>query len=171
MHQSGIGQIEGSVLISENFFFKPNGTSAIVGVLSQLPFEPGDSVEILMSAGGQVKANKEIIDSALHPAWRESALGVTVRRNLSPDSSTKVFSDSMLASLRRLETPYLGSYWNVADLDEPDPQRAFWGENYGRLYEVKRKWDPDGLFIVRMGVGSEDWDDKGICRVREPRQL
>jgi hypothetical protein len=77
----------------------------------------------------------------------------------------------MLASLRRLETPYLGSYWNVADPDEPDPQRAFWGENYGRLYEVKRKWDPDGLFIVRIGVGSEDWDDEGICRVREPRQL
>ncbi|KAL3445133.1 FAD-binding domain-containing protein [Aspergillus insuetus] len=169
MHQSGIGQIEGSVLISENFFFKPKGTAEIVGALSQLPFEPGDSVEILMSAGGQVKANKDIVDSALHPAWRESALGVTVRRNLSPDSSMKVFSDSMLSSLRTLESPYLGSYWNVADPDEPESQRAFWGENYDRLYEVKQKWDPDGLFIVRMGVGSEDWDEEGICRVREPR--
>jgi hypothetical protein len=99
MHQSGIGQIEGSVLISENLFFKSNGTSEIVGVLSQLHFEPGDSVEILMSAGGQVKANKDLTDSALHPAWRESALGVTVRRNLSPHSSIKVFSDSMLSSL------------------------------------------------------------------------
>ncbi|KAL2846481.1 FAD-binding domain-containing protein [Aspergillus pseudodeflectus] len=150
MHQSGIGQIEGSVLISENLFFKPDGTSEIVGALAQLHFQPGDSVEILMSAGGQVKANKDTIHSALQPAWRESALGVTIRRNLSPDSPIKIFGDSMLSSLRGLESPYLGSYWNVADPDEPEPQRAFWGTNYGRLYGIKQKWDPDGLFIIPL---------------------
>ncbi|KAJ0422716.1 FAD-binding domain-containing protein [Aspergillus carlsbadensis] len=169
MHQSGIGQIEGSVFISEKFFFQQNGPSEIVRTLSNLAFEPGDSVEILMSAGGQVKSNKELIDSALNPAWRESALGVSIRRNLSPDSSVKVFSGDMMASLRGIESPALGSYLNVADPHQPDPGTAFWGANYERLYVVKRRWDPDGLFIVRLGVGSEDWDEEGLCRVREPR--
>lgn len=28
---------------------------------------------------------------------------------------------------------------------EPDWESAFWGENYSRLLEIKRKYDPDQL--------------------------
>ncbi|KAL3456221.1 hypothetical protein BJX64DRAFT_48084 [Aspergillus heterothallicus] len=169
MHTSGIGQVEGSVLISEKLFLRPNGTSELVQLLSRLQLKPGDSVEILMSAGGRVKANRDVIDSALLPAWRDSALLVTIRRNLPPDSTTKRMRNSQLPFLRGLEDSYMGSYLNVADPDEPGFRNAFWGENYGRLYEVKERWDPDGLFVVGMGVGSEDWDEEVICRVQQPR--
>jgi hypothetical protein len=30
---------------------------------------------------------------------------------------------------------------------------------------VKRKYDPDGLFFVRHGVGSEEWSDDGFTRL------
>jgi hypothetical protein len=30
---------------------------------------------------------------------------------------------------------------------------------------VKRKYDPDGLFIVHHGVGSEDWSADGNTRL------
>ena len=52
-------------------------------------------------------------------------------------------------------TPGAGAYLNEADYFEPDWQRSFWGENYPRLLEIKRKFDPDGLFSCHHCVGSE----------------
>lgn len=46
----------------------------------------------------------------------------------------------------------------------------FWGiDNYNTLLEVKEKWDPEGLFVCRQCVGSESWDEGGMCRI-PPRQ-
>jgi hypothetical protein len=61
--------------------------------------------------------------------------------------------------------PDTGAYLNEADAHEADFQTSFWGENYERLYEIKQQWDPSGLFISRVGVGSEDWDDAGLCKL------
>lgn len=55
-----------------------------------------------------------------------------------------------------------GSYVNETNYFEPDWQRAFWGENYARLSEIKRRYDPDGLFFVHHGVGSEAWSADGF---------
>ncbi|RAH51121.1 FAD-binding domain-containing protein [Aspergillus brunneoviolaceus CBS 621.78] len=165
LNGGGYGLVEGSVLISEDLFFSPNGTSHIMNVLSHLEYIVGDSVEILMSVGGQVKANKDVIESALLPGWREAELLLTIRRTLPPTSLTKTMVNSQLPFVRALQVPSLGVYYNVVDIEQPDSRRAFWGDNYERLYAVKQRWDPDGLFIVRMGVGSEDWDEEGICRV------
>lgn len=67
--------------------------------------------------------------------------------------------------LKSLEPGKMGAYVNEVDSHEPDFQESLWGENYERLYEIKQEWDPRGLFIVRLGVGSKDWDDAGLCRV------
>jgi len=57
------------------------------------------------------------------------------------------------------------SYLNEADAREPNFQRTFFGDNYERLSLIKRIYDPEDLFIVRAGVGSERWDDDGLCIV------
>ncbi|RAH82826.1 FAD-binding domain-containing protein [Aspergillus japonicus CBS 114.51] len=165
LNGGGYGLVEGSVLISEDIFFSPNGTSHIMDVLSHLEYIVGDSVEILMSVGGQVKANKAVIDSALLPGWREAELLLTIRRALPPTSLTKSMVNSQLPFVRALQVPSLGVYYNVVDIEQPNSRQALWGDNYERLYAIKQRCDPEGLFIVRMGVGSEDWDDEGICRV------
>jgi hypothetical protein len=67
--------------------------------------------------------------------------------------------------LKSLEPGKMGAYLNEADSQEPNFQQSFWGDNYARLYAIKQKWDTLGLFIVRRGVGSEDWDDDGLCRL------
>jgi FAD/FMN-containing dehydrogenase len=51
--------------------------------------------------------------------------------------------------------PDAGTYSNEADFFEPDWQHSFWGGNYSRLLEVKRKYDPTNLFRVHHGVGSD----------------
>ena len=58
-----------------------------------------------------------------------------------------------------------GAYSNEADPNEPNFQTTFFGPNYARLSVIKKKYDPAGLFIVRAGVGSEEWDIAGMCRV------
>ena len=64
----------------------------------------------------------------------------------------------------RAAAPDTGSYVNECDYFQPDWQRAFWGTNYPRLREIKQRYDPEGLFIVHHGVGSEDWSADGFTR-------
>ncbi|HET7834759.1 MAG TPA: FAD-dependent oxidoreductase, partial [Variovorax sp.] len=65
--------------------------------------------------------------------------------------------------LRRL-VPQPGSYLSESNYFEPDWQRSFWGGNYPRLLAVKERYDPDGLFFVHHGVGSERWSADGFTR-------
>jgi hypothetical protein len=60
--------------------------------------------------------------------------------------------------------PQPGSYVSESDFFERDWQRSFWGPNYPRLAAVKKRSDPDGLFFVHHGVGSEEWSADGFTR-------
>jgi FAD/FMN-containing dehydrogenase len=61
--------------------------------------------------------------------------------------------------------PDAGSYVSESDFFERNWQTAFWGTNYPHLREVKRTYDPEGLFFVHHGVGSEEWSADGFVRV------
>ncbi|MBV9249451.1 MAG: FAD-binding oxidoreductase [Acetobacteraceae bacterium] len=61
--------------------------------------------------------------------------------------------------------PNAGSYVSEAAFTDSDWQRRSFGDNYPRLSEVKRRYDPDGLFITHHGVGSEEWSTDGFTRV------
>jgi FAD/FMN-containing dehydrogenase len=60
--------------------------------------------------------------------------------------------------------PGAGAYVSESDYFQRDWQAAFWGKNYARLAAVKQKYDPDGLFFVHHGVGSEAWSEDGFTR-------
>lgn len=60
--------------------------------------------------------------------------------------------------------PRAGAYVSESNYFQPDWQTAYWGSNYTRLLAAKRKYDPDGLFTVHHGVGSEDWSADGFTR-------
>ena len=61
--------------------------------------------------------------------------------------------------------PGAGAYVSESDYFQSDWQTAFWGTNYARLAAAKRKYDPQGLFFVHHGVGSEAWSADGFTRV------
>jgi len=61
--------------------------------------------------------------------------------------------------------PDAGSYVSESDYFLHDWQQKFWGSHYTKLAAVKRKYDPDGLFFVHHGVGSEAWSADGFSRL------
>jgi FAD/FMN-containing dehydrogenase len=61
--------------------------------------------------------------------------------------------------------PNAGAYVSESDYFQREWQTAFWGANYPRLAAVKQKYDPDGLFFVHHGVGSEAWSADGFTRL------
>jgi FAD/FMN-containing dehydrogenase len=71
--------------------------------------------------------------------------------------------DAAIAALR-VCAPQAGAYVNECDFFQPDWQHAFWGGHYPRLLQVKRRYDPSGLFTVHHGVGSEAWSEDGFSR-------
>ena len=71
-----------------------------------------------------------------------------------------------MAALRQV-APDMGAYINEADPNEPNFQQAFWGENYPRLLEIKRRVDPNDVLWCKPCVGNERWKEVGdlLCKV------
>jgi hypothetical protein len=72
--------------------------------------------------------------------------------------------DQATQILRQL-APNSGSYVSESNYFNPHWQQEFWGGNYAKLQAVKKQYDPDGLFFVHHGVGSEEWSADGFVRV------
>jgi FAD/FMN-containing dehydrogenase len=73
--------------------------------------------------------------------------------------------DRATAELKRI-VPDAGSYVSESNFFNERWQMAYWGSNYQRLRAIKDKYDPDGLFFVHHGVGSEDWSADGFVHTR-----
>jgi hypothetical protein len=58
-----------------------------------------------------------------------------------------------------------GAYVSESNFFEEGWQQAYWGSNYPRLAKIKRKYDPEGLFVVHNGVGSEQWSADGFTKL------
>ncbi|MGH7934847.1 MAG: FAD-dependent oxidoreductase [Candidatus Binataceae bacterium] len=72
--------------------------------------------------------------------------------------------DRSMSQLRAL-VPDPGSYVSESNYFEKGWQHSYWGSNYPRLAEIKRKYDPDGLFFVHNGVGSDQWSADGFTKL------
>jgi hypothetical protein len=62
----------------------------------------------------------------------------------------------------RAVAPRGGSYVSESNFFERAWQESHWGSHYPRLAAIKKKYDPDNLFWVHHGVGSEGWSADGF---------
>jgi len=123
------------------------------------------------STGGyhQAPQNRLNVDNAVSSAWRH-ALSMLIGSASFPSgenatqaevqAAAKELTNDVLGPFRDVapESDFGGSYGNEANVVEPDWQSSFYGTQYERLLEVKRKWDPRGLFYATTAVGSEGWE-------------
>jgi FAD/FMN-containing dehydrogenase len=58
-----------------------------------------------------------------------------------------------------------GAYVSESNFFESDFEHSYWGSNDVRLAQLKKKYDPDGLFFVHNGVGSEQWSADGFIKL------
>ncbi|OBR14659.1 ent-kaurene oxidase [Colletotrichum higginsianum IMI 349063] len=101
--------------------------------------------------------------NAVHPAWRDSYW--LVGTSLSWESNGAGLEERVRAAALLQEVsgnltalaPEGSMYPNEADPWTEDWRREFWGEeNYEKLLQIKRKYDPDGLLSCWKCVGFED---------------
>lgn len=68
--------------------------------------------------------------------------------------------DVQVEALRKL-APDTGAYVNEVDPTEPNWHETLYGENYDRLLETKKMWDPKGTFWCKHCIGSDLWETLG----------
>ena len=118
-------------------------------------------------------------DTATNPAVAEAFALAIIAANAPPaypgiaghepdEATAKARADATAEAMQELRKLVAApaSYVSETNFYEKDWQKAFWGPNYPRLQAAKRKYDPDGLFFVHHGVGSEDWSADGFTRLK-----
>ena len=73
--------------------------------------------------------------------------------------------DAAAAELRKV-APLAGSYLSESNFFNERWQQDYFGAHYPRLKAIKKRYDPEGLFVVHHGVGSEDWSADGFTRLK-----
>ncbi len=129
-------------------------------------------------AGASADATARARDTATHPQMLDAfALAISAcggdpafpgMPDAKPDlpmARSKAAAVDRTMNAIRAAAPGAGSYVSESDYFLRDWQQGFWGSNYARLAAVKRKYDPDGLFFVHHGVGSEAWSEDGFTRL------
>jgi FAD/FMN-containing dehydrogenase len=103
--------------------------------------------------------------SAANSHWRDAIwfgiMGTGWAPGISQEELEAVqrkITDDWMGRLR----PYgPGGYGNEGDVMEPDFADAFYGTNYDRLLQIKRRVDPYDVFWAPTAVGSERWKVAG----------
>lgn len=129
-------------------------------------------------AGGTPAALGGAQETCVHPsAYRASGLVIMaagsnqVYLGVPGKEPDPVYGQERVEAIQRamrgfLEAaPEAGCYANEADYFQDNWQEAFWGSHYPRLLEMKKRYDPDGLFYGHHNVGSEFWSGDGMRRV------
>ncbi|KAJ6157575.1 hypothetical protein N7470_005167 [Penicillium chermesinum] len=107
-------------------------------------------------------------ENSANPAWRKTlmhAITSTTWNTTTPNAEIKQIMDTFTYDTLgqwRATCPDAGAYMSESDVLEPNFEQAFYGSNYDRLYKLKQRYDPTGLFYAVTAVGSENWQVKSL---------
>ena len=118
----------------------------------------------------------DAIDNSVNPAWRKVLMFAIMFVTWQVTDQTE-YVTQLSRNLTyewnprwRVLTPGSGTYMSESDYIEPNWQESFHGNKYARLYQIKQKVDPLGVFYAQNAVGSEDWGMEGSILGHLPSQ-
>lgn len=165
-------QIQGGAFISRETSASTTDGPKLLDILRHIGTNTSFAV-VGYSFNGSVKY-PSIPPNAVHPGWRDMLtyfLIVQPWNYTAPIADMReqerLISDEVMPPLQDIA---IGAYMNEADFRNPRWKEDYYGPNWDRLSEIKRKWDPKGLLYAVTAVGSESWalDGEGrLCRVEE----
>lgn len=113
------------------------------------------------------------VPNAVLPGWRDQLVYLEVQKYWNftvpfsvMEEERKFLTETIMPPLQDLA---IGAYMNEADFANPRWKEEYYGRNYGRLRQVKKKYDPTDLLYAKTAVGSDEWDVDAsgrLCRVR-----
>ncbi|KAI8363413.1 hypothetical protein B0O80DRAFT_476760 [Mortierella sp. GBAus27b] len=173
---AGANTLLGSRLIPRRNFESAKGAKQLTDALLKAQDDltdfgnPDGGFITHLVAGGRVREGNSVETSVL-PAWRKALIHIVLMTGWTdetPLATQKVIARKITAATQHLRdiTPGSGAYINEADYNEPNWQTNFFGANYPRLKTIKKKVDPQGVFVCHHCVGSEDWNEDFTCRRR-----
>ncbi|MFC4891738.1 FAD-binding protein [Pseudofrancisella aestuarii] len=116
-----------------------------------------------ITRGKETSTNPTVYDAATLVLMSAGTNNIFGDRN-TPKAQKQVQDINKAMSMIKSLAPNAGTYVNEADYFEPNWQQAFWGDNYSKLFQIKQKYDPNGLFYCHHCVGSESWQEGGMCK-------
>ncbi|KAI1763346.1 FAD-binding domain-containing protein [Hypoxylon sp. FL1150] len=109
-------------------------------------------------------------DVAAHPYFRKTLMSGVVGTPLNytdwdaTRTAQNLITDVLLPELQAI-TPDGAVYLNEADYQDPNFKVNFYGDHYERLLAIKKKYDPEDIFYVKTGVGSDRWIERSDGRL------
>ncbi|KAF2120473.1 FAD/FMN-containing isoamyl alcohol oxidase-like protein MreA [Lophiotrema nucula] len=104
-----------------------------------------------------------VADNAINPKWRNASSFVITNVIMNGDESWELKKEreniqtNVVGAALRKAGPDGATYVNEGDLNEPNWQTSYWGSNYPKLLELRKKWDPEGVLYTQTTPGTEDW--------------
>lgn len=128
--------------------------------------EQGTLVRFDLQAGSGPANTPEERRGSAQPAWRDTyvlvmAWGASINYTVEPSkalTSAAEWYEKFKESVWRKWAPESGAYMNAGNGFSGTWKHDFYGKNYGRLWEIKQKYDPKESLWVYSGVGSDRWD-------------
>ncbi|KZT25422.1 FAD-binding domain-containing protein [Neolentinus lepideus HHB14362 ss-1] len=135
-----------------NFRTAENRSDLLLALLKSHDLTPG--LRFLMSPPTSYPGDGS---TSVTPAWRDSVYHITLISTwnwnaTAVEKKAQYDLSSRAISYLRAITPD-AAYSNEADVYEPNHEVAFWGNNYERLLQIKRKYDPEQLLDCWHCVG------------------
>ncbi|KAF2170463.1 hypothetical protein M409DRAFT_51502 [Zasmidium cellare ATCC 36951] len=126
----------------------------------------------LVAGAGVANARPAGGSDAVLPAWRRAYAHLVQVRTWTPlniseeHEETTAIRDRVQPALRSL-APTSGAYANEGDPSNPNWKAEYFGTNYEQLLEIKKKWDPHGVFWCKPCVGFDEWDIEPLDNIQE----
>lgn len=162
----GLGMmIAGRFIPRDLFATNENIDQLVNAVLTAMQFsytnKAGGSAQLYSTGPWNHPDNSK---TGVNPEWRNALWHVVMGAawiSSTPSTLRTQIQNTVSASVQPFKalTPGGGSYLNEGDWSEENWQQTFFGANYDRLLEVKRRYDPTGLFNCWKCVGWTGYDE------------